>query len=267
MLTSRKQKCFPLRGYEAYQNRINRGYEAYQNRINRRNRFDLFLLLYVENNMKWINVNEEYLDYLRKYEYRIPHTNYGDDKYKPFFGILFEKDEFYYVTQVSHAQERHKKMKRQPDFFKIFDSEDRSRLLAVVNLNYMFPIPKKDVSDFKKSKIDTYRTFKNEKQKSKYIDLLDRELRAINELNLSVAAKNLYNKKYEFPESYVSKRCIDFKMLEKYGKEWIGGIQNNENEQNVLATEVTSTNPNIQPTTSESTEETTVETTNTAEEL
>ena len=35
MLTSRKQKCFPLRGYEAYQNRINRGYEAYQNRINR----------------------------------------------------------------------------------------------------------------------------------------------------------------------------------------------------------------------------------------
>ena len=34
-------------------------------------------------------------------------------------------------------------MKRQPDFFKIFDSEDRSRLLAVVNLNYMFPIPKK----------------------------------------------------------------------------------------------------------------------------
>lgn len=46
MLTLRKQRCFPLRGYEAYQNRINRGYEAYQNRINKRNRLCLFLLLF-----------------------------------------------------------------------------------------------------------------------------------------------------------------------------------------------------------------------------
>ena len=213
--------------------------------------------------MKWINVNEEYLDYLRKYEFRIPYTNYGDDKYKPFFGILFEKDEFYYVTQVSHAQERHKKMKKQPDFFKIFDSEDESRLLAVVNLNYMFPIPKKDVFDFEKSKIDTYRTFKDDKQKSKYIDLLDRELKSINKLNLSVAAKNLYNKKYKFPESGISKRCIDFKMLEKYGKEWIGEIQEGENEQKVLAAEETFNIPNTQTIAPESTEQTTESTNST----
>ena len=105
------------RGYEAYQNRINRGYEAYQNRINKRNRFCLFLLLFRRYYMKWINVNEKYLDYLRAFEGRIPRTDYGSDKYKPFFGILIETEDFYYITQVSHAQPRHQKMKKQPDFF------------------------------------------------------------------------------------------------------------------------------------------------------
>ena len=68
--------------------------------------------------MKWINVNEKYLDFLRKFEPRIPMTNYGSDKYKPFFGILFETDDYYYITQISHAQKRHLRMRKQPDFFK-----------------------------------------------------------------------------------------------------------------------------------------------------
>ena len=40
--------------------------------------------------MEWINVDETFLDYLRESEERIPRTDYGKDKYKPFFGILFE---------------------------------------------------------------------------------------------------------------------------------------------------------------------------------
>ena len=48
--------------------------------------------------MKWINVDEKYLDYLRSIEHRIPMTDYGSDKYKPFFGVLFEIDNLYYVT-------------------------------------------------------------------------------------------------------------------------------------------------------------------------
>ena len=48
--------------------------------------------------MEWINVNEEYLDYLRKIEKRVPRTDYGENKYKPFFGNLFEKDDLCYIT-------------------------------------------------------------------------------------------------------------------------------------------------------------------------
>ena len=67
--------------------------------------------------MRWINVNEEYLNYLRTTENRIPRTDYGDDKYKPFFGVLFEIDDLYYITQVSHPQARHTNMKQQKDFY------------------------------------------------------------------------------------------------------------------------------------------------------
>lgn len=172
------------------------------------------------NARRWINVNEKYLDFLRSFEKRIPRTDYGSDKYKPFFGILFEKDDLFYITQISHAQPRHLKMKNQQDFFKIYDPQQLSRLIAVVNLNYMFPILKNEVTPFIKKDIDTYRNFKSEEEKSKYIDLLDSEMKMIKTMNLPDAAGKLYEKKYAFPDSKVSQRCLDYKALEEHAKKW-----------------------------------------------
>ena len=172
--------------------------------------------------MKWINVNEDYLDYLRNVESRIPRTDYGSDKYKPFFGVLFEIGDLYYITQVSHPQARHQKMKNSKDFCKIFDPKNPTRLIAVVNLNYMFPIPKDQTTPFEKKNIHTYRTFRSETEKSKYIDLLDSELAAINAMNIGSKAEKLYQLRYDKPDDFVSQRCIDFKAMEdlalKYNK-------------------------------------------------
>lgn len=171
--------------------------------------------------MEWINVNEKYLDYLRQHEQRIPKTNYGINKYKPFFGILFETEKFCYVTQVSHAQERHIHMKQQKDFFKIYDPNNYERLIAVVNLNYMFPVPKNELLPFDKSEIHTYRAFESEKEKSKYINLLDLEIKAINTLNLDSAAIFIYENKYRYPQSKIAQRCLDYKQLEEFAKTWV----------------------------------------------
>ena len=86
--------------------------------------------------MEWKIVNEDYLNYLRHNETRIPHSNYGEDKYKPFFGILFETNDFYYVTQISHAKNRHELMKENVDFHKIYHPKN-NKLLAVVIKNYI----------------------------------------------------------------------------------------------------------------------------------
>ena len=176
--------------------------------------------------MRWINVNEEYLNYLRKTETRIPRTDYEKDKYKPFFGVLFETDGFCYVTQVSHPRARHNGLKQQKDFYKIFDPKNPSRLIAVINLNYMFPIPKSEILPFEKSKIHTYRTFESEQEKSKYIDLLDTELSVINSMDIDVKAKELYKLKYEKPTHAVSQRCIDFKDMERLAKQYIEEQEN-----------------------------------------
>lgn len=192
---------------------INRGYEAWQNRINKGAGSSSFIIW--GRKMKWINVDEKYLDYLRAAERRIPRTDYGTDRYKPFFGVLFEVDDLYYVTQVSHAQPRHQSLKQQKDFYKIFDPKNPKRLIAVVNLNYMFPIPKEQTTPFEKKSIHTYRTFKSESEKSKYIDLLDSELLVINTMDIGTKAEELYKLKYDKPEHAVAKRCIDFKSMEQ----------------------------------------------------
>lgn len=85
----------------------------------------------------------------------------------------------------------------------------------------MFPVPKSEITPFRKSKINEYRTFDTEEEKSKYINLLDKELRVINTLNLVSSAKKLYDNKYNYPDSIVSQRCLDYKKLEEKAFEWI----------------------------------------------
>lgn len=40
--------------------------------------------------IKWITISEKYLSYLRRMDSRIPHSDYGKNRFKPFFGVLFE---------------------------------------------------------------------------------------------------------------------------------------------------------------------------------
>lgn len=169
--------------------------------------------------MDWLVIDENYLNYLRNIEKRIPKSDYGNNKYKPFFGLLFETDDFYYVTQVSHPQPRHLNMKANEDFKKIFDPVS-NRFIAVVNLNYMFPIPKNMYEKLRYKDIDKHRTFKDEKEKSKYIALMKLELKIINSMGLDKAATKLYNNKYDKPDSRLAQRCLDFKSMEKLAMQY-----------------------------------------------
>lgn len=163
--------------------------------------------------MKWYFIDNDYLDYLRDFENRIPKTDYGQDKFKPFFGSLFEVENLVYVTQVSHAKYRHQKLKANLDFIKIYNNNDD--LIAIVNLNYMFPVPKNYLIECNYKEIEKFRSFKNDIEKSKYINLLKKELKSINNNSLDIKAKQLYDFKYKFPQNSISKRCLEFKELEK----------------------------------------------------
>ena len=173
--------------------------------------------------MEWLVIDEDYLSYLRSVENRIPFSNYGNDKYKPFFGVLFETDTFYYVTQISHAQPRHAVMKNNIDFKKIYHPKD-NRLLAVVNLNYMFPILKSQKKVLKYQDIELHRSFSDDSEKSKYIDLLKMEIRVLSSMSgPEKTAKMIYSNKYTEKNKPLADRSFDFKQLERlalqYGQE------------------------------------------------
>ncbi len=191
----------------------------------------VFLLYYIKEQevkkmVTWKIINEDYTDFLRNnYEKRIPMTDYGKDKLKPFFGELFRIDDLVYVTQVTSPKPRHYKLKESVDFYKIYGTNHN--LVSCVNLNYMFPVPEKELSDMKYKNIDNYVSFNSDADKSKYIQLLKYELSVINTLSLEQAALNLYRRKYEKPQDFVSLRCFDFKYLEIGARNWIADTSDN----------------------------------------
>lgn len=169
--------------------------------------------------LKWIDIPDDYLDYLReKGDSRIPYKDYGTNKCKPFFGALFAIGNLVYATQISHPQPRHYTLPDAQDFIKIYKDD---KLLCVINLNYMFPVPINLIEEIRYSKIENYRTFKSDEDKSKYIYLLRQELRIINSKNIETKALKVYNNKYLYPNNVLAKRCIDFRKLEQLSEHFL----------------------------------------------
>lgn len=165
--------------------------------------------------MNWVVIEETYLAYLRKFDSHVPFSNYGPNKFKPFFGTLFEvNNELVFLAQVSHPQPKHFSKKDDYSFKKLIDPKS-NKLLAVVNLSYMFPIKKSDLIPLSYSQIQNYRTFTNNSEKSKYIDLLSKELKIINMMDLGNDAKKLYSICEKYPDSQIAQSCNQFKLLEE----------------------------------------------------
>lgn len=168
--------------------------------------------------MKWCTIDSEYINYLKKVDGRVPNTEYGEYKFKPFFSPLFEKDGLVYVTQISSKKERHLKMKEQVDFIKIYDDKN-NKLLGVVNLNFMFPVPKDKIINVTYKDIDKFRKFRSEKEKKNYIYLLKKEMKQIKKRQINLLSEKLYEIVKINP--FISKRCLNFSLLEEKAVEFI----------------------------------------------
>ena len=57
-------------------------------------------------------------------------------------------------------------MRNQLDFIKVYHPEISTYLIGVINLNFMFPIPKSEVSYFEKRDISQYRKFESKQKKA-----------------------------------------------------------------------------------------------------
>ena len=167
--------------------------------------------------MIWCTINKDYISFLKNYDSRIPNIDYGKNGYKPFFSPLFEKDGLVYVTQISSKKPRHLKMKESIDFVKIFDKTNK-KLISVINLNYMFPVPKSEIIEVKYKNIDNFRTFSSLDEKNKYINLLKYEMKVINNKNIQAQALKVYNSVNT--DSFLKNRSLSFLLLEEKAIEY-----------------------------------------------
>lgn len=163
--------------------------------------------------LRWYIVKKDYVNYLQKYDNKVENIDYKV-KLKPYIGIIVKINDFNYYVPISSVKEKHYNMKEDMDFMKI---SKKGKILGVLNLNNMIPILDEDISILKYKDIEKYRNFNSEKDKKLYISLLNFELNLMNKKASKIRkfALKLYKEKQNNPNSRISKRCCDFKLLEK----------------------------------------------------
>lgn len=109
--------------------------------------------------MRWYVVDKDYVNYLHSVDNKVEFIDYKN-KLKPYFGIILQINDFNYYLPVSSSKEKHKTMKNNLDFLKLIDKD--GKIIAVLNINNMIPVPSQFISDLNYKDIDKYRTFKNE---------------------------------------------------------------------------------------------------------
>lgn len=95
--------------------------------------------------------------------------------------------------------------------------QKKETLTGVLNINNMIPVPDNCLTQLKYNQIENFRSFSNEKEKTDYIYLLQKEKFLIDNVQdiLQNKALKLYQKCISKPGSSLAARCCDFKMLEE----------------------------------------------------
>lgn len=175
--------------------------------------------------INWYIIKKEYIKYLQRFDNKVQNINYYNS-YKPYVGIVFKMNEFNYYVPISSVKLKHYKMKENVDFLKLMY---KGRILSVINLNNMIPVLEDDAILLKYEDISSYFIFENEKSKMKYIALLNKERKIINYRRNEIIkyAKRIYKIKNKFPDTNISLRCCDFKLLEQKCLEYMKENKNN----------------------------------------
>lgn len=134
---------------------------------------------------------------------------------RPFVGIVVVCDKNMYCIPLDHPKEKHKTMKNDVDFTRIFDGE---RLIGILNFNNMIPVNERVITklNLKISNNDTA-------SEKAYKILCVKELDWIQKNQDAIVKKA--NKLYRMittdqANNLLRRRCVDFIKLEKILNKW-----------------------------------------------
>ena len=156
--------------------------------------------------LKIYYLDENYINYLRKYDNRVA---YNKNQKRPYIGVVYTFNGLNYFAPLAHPRPKHLKMsERAIDVFKI----DKGKL-GVVNINNMIPTPIECIAEVLPTITD-----------EKYKILIENQTTFINNHKNTLFRKvrqfKLQYDKNHLPEN-VKNRCCDFYLLEQKSKEYI----------------------------------------------
>ena len=152
--------------------------------------------------LRFYDVDNEYTDYLRVFEPKIPHITYSShDKF--ICGIVLEVNSFKYYAPISSFKQRQ---------FTNLPIIHNNRIIGTVRFSYMFPCP-----DF----VLTEKDFSIEPDFN-YRNLLQDEWNYCNgiEHELKAKARYIYKRYLSGQDTVLLKHCCDFPLLEGKMKEY-----------------------------------------------
>ena len=152
--------------------------------------------------LNFYTVDENYLNYLRKTESKVPNTNYTNNN-KFFCGIVITINGYDYFAPISS------KTKKYPTTYPIYNNN--KQIIATINLKFMVPV-KNEYLKIKKIE---------EIEDNKYKQLVARELQFCRSKKEKIkkAAKRVYQYGTD-PDNEQYKYCCDFKKLEEIQKDY-----------------------------------------------
>ena len=161
----------------------------------------------------FIRVEEEYINYLRKYDNKVQ-DNSNIKCNKPYLGILLEKEKQKYFVPLSSPKRKHstfieleEKNKLPIDVFLIRDSDNK--LLGIMNFNNMIPVIDEVIIHF------------NIKQDKDYSLLKKEHIYCVTHQDeILKKAIKIYELVTKYKKQSLIKRSCDFLLLENKCKQY-----------------------------------------------
>ena len=160
----------------------------------------------MSNTLKIYFLDDKYIDYLRKYDSKVP---FNKNHTHPYIGIVYTFNKLNYFAPLSSPKPKHLKINNKAiDIFKIKDGK-----LGIVNINNMIPTPSECITEA----LPTIKDIKYKKLVEDQTDFInDHKAELLNKIRIF----RLQLDKNHFPER-VKERTCNFSLLESKCKEYI----------------------------------------------
>ena len=151
--------------------------------------------------LKFYIVNEEYIQYLSKFD---EHVSWNKEQKRHYIGIVLKVEEHLYFAPLYSYKIGYDKYKENPSFMRVKDR--RGKNVSIIRFAEMIPVPQSAIQllDFNS-------------RGSKYRDLLEAERNFINDNREEIysKAKKIYRNVTKLKNSFFMSISCDFKLLEQ----------------------------------------------------